>query len=115
MGNRTCVVVTGPLAQYATGFEASLAAQGYRSGRELLSLMAEVSQWLGERELGAVDLTVSQVELFLASRQGRRRAGTLSMRGMSPLLDYLVIQSVAQQLAPSPRTPRNGHQRPTHS
>jgi hypothetical protein len=64
---------------------------GYARGSAVgqLTLMAHLSRWLGERGLGGLDLTPTVVGEFL---QGRRSAGYgqwLSLRGMTPLLDFL--------------------------
>ena len=47
------------MAPFAAGFEEALVAEGYSKewARQLMGLAAEVSHWLGEGGLGAVDLT----------------------------------------------------------
>jgi integrase/recombinase XerD len=92
MGNRaTRVRVVGPLAPYADGFRTVLVERGYApsSAAGQLQLMAHLSRWLDQRGLTGRDLGPVAVEQFL---QVRRTAGYrqwLSVRGMSPLLEYL--------------------------
>jgi integrase/recombinase XerD len=85
------VALPGPLAQYAEGFAAELSGRGYagRSVGDHCRLLAEVSRWLGVRELDAGALSEGLAEEFLAEcraagRRLRARAGSLE-----PLLAYL--------------------------
>ena len=77
VSRRSGVGVGGPLAGFASGFVDGLVARGYRSGpaADQLRLMAEVSLWLAEQDLGAADLTVSAVEQFMADRRARVARG----------------------------------------
>jgi integrase/recombinase XerD len=91
MVGRVCGPPTGPLVPYVVGFRTNLAEQGYTSDsidRHLL-LMASVSRWLADRDLTGVDLTVARGREFLEVRRAEGYAHPVSMRGMSPLLDYL--------------------------
>ena len=69
MSSRSGVRVAGPLAAFAPGFVEDLVARGYRPGpaADQLRLMADVSRWLGERDLAAGDLTVVAAERFAAA------------------------------------------------
>jgi integrase/recombinase XerD len=95
------VQVTGPLAQYAAGYQNYLVERGYASYTVAvqLRLMAHVSGWLARWGLDGVDLTVARGEQFLRARRGAGYAHPVSMRGMRPLLDYLRGLGVA----PMPR------------
>jgi integrase/recombinase XerD len=90
VGRADRVRVTGPLASYASGFRVDLAGQGYKSGLDLLMLMAHLSRWMSVGGLGADDLTCERVEMFVRSVRRPGRRVSLSMRAVTPLLDYLV-------------------------
>ena len=85
------VRITGPLVQYVDGFGRALLDQGYTplSARSQLELMAHVSRWLAESELGAESLTPARVDEFLAARRGEGHTHLLSPRGVAPLLAHL--------------------------
>lgn len=100
MGKPRNVRVTGPLAPYAAGFEENLAGQGYRSTRDHLYVMAQVSRWLDGRKLGTGDLSATHVEQFLCWRRSAGYVSPLSMRKMTPLLDHLVDIGVMSAVEP---------------
>jgi site-specific recombinase XerD len=97
--------VTGPLGPYVVGFRADLAEQGYRSGENLLVLMAGLSNWMADEGVDAVDLTRAQVEGFMSVRRVDRRLGA-SMRAIAPLVDHLV--GIGAIPAWGPRVPSDG-------
>jgi hypothetical protein len=102
------VRVAGPLAAFAPGFVEDLVASGYRPGTaaDQLRLMADVSRWLAEHELGAGDLAVSVVERFATERRAAGRARYLSSRALGPLLGYLRELGVTPLAVPAaPSTP----------
>lgn len=83
--------VAGPLAPYASGFRAELAAMGYasRSAGTHMLLMARTSDWLDRRGLAVGDLTASRAdEVFAWSRAAGHRFPQ-STKGFVPLLSYL--------------------------
>ncbi len=103
---RRRVQVTGPLGPHASGFEKHLRELGYKSGHRLLGLMAEMSQWLVEHRLDASGLTAASAEQFLAARHVEVGSSSLSMRGLAPVLNYLVSINVTAVVDPAdPKTP----------
>ncbi len=71
-----CAVASGPLAPYASGYGAWLAAQGYSRwtiGNRLWQLEL-LSRWLKDEGLAAGELTGESAERFVA----RRAAGCLT-------------------------------------
>ena len=91
------VRVTGPLAMYADGFRADLAARGYAAGSadRNLRTLAHVSRWMDGQGLSAGQLSAARLEEFL---QARRREGyhhALSLRSVMPLVSYLRRAGVA--------------------
>jgi integrase/recombinase XerD len=94
------VEVRGPLAPFADGIEGVLSAQGYldESVRALMTLVAELSWWLDERDLATGDLNGKVVEAFFAAgggRRGRRR----SSRSLEQLVGYLrALGAVAPEI-----------------
>ena len=98
--------VKGPLARYAVHFEEDLADQGYRSARDQLYTMAQVSRWLASENLGAEDLTAAGVDQFLCWRRTAGYVSSLSLNKMSPLLHYLQGTGVVPTFEPiTPMTP----------
>lgn len=66
---RSCkVVVRGPLAGYAAGFDGALRGEGYREYPRIAQLqrMARLSRWMDHYQLAADELTMARVKLFLA-------------------------------------------------
>ena len=106
VGKPTHVRVKGPLARYAVHFEEDLAEQGYRSARDHLYAMAQVSRWLASENLDAEDLTAAGVEQFLCWRRAAGYVSSLSLSKMSPLLHYLQGTGVVPTFKPiTPMTP----------
>jgi integrase/recombinase XerD len=94
----TCQVrVTGPLAMYADGFRADLAARGYAAGSadRNLRTLAHVSRWMDGQGLSAGQLSVARLEEFLVARRGEGYHHALSIRAVMPLVSYLRRAGVA--------------------
>jgi hypothetical protein len=81
------VLVRDPLATYAAGFAAFLAAQGYVPGSVRLQaqLVAELSRWLDAEGLSVDGLTELQAKRFIAAS----RPGS-SDRALEPVIAYLL-------------------------
>jgi site-specific recombinase XerD len=85
------VRISGPLKRFASGFASELARQGYKpdSAGHQVRLMAQVSCWLADQDLGADALSTETVERYL---EARRAAGYTTLRteqAMQPMLTYL--------------------------
>lgn len=100
--------VTGPLAAFAPGFRAELAAGGYSlsSAARHLWLMARMSVWLEATRLETGTLTSREVERFLRAHHERGHWFPRSSRGLIPLLTYLrrigaVLPEQAAVLSPA--------------
>jgi integrase/recombinase XerD len=91
------VRVTGPLAMYADGFRADLAARGYGAGsaNRNLRTLAHVSRWMDGRGLSAGQLSAARLEEFLQARRGEGYHHALSIRAVMPLVSYLRRAGVA--------------------
>src|SRR5258708_27185367 len=86
------VRVTGPLAEYAEGFRAELAAQGYvrDAAARQLQLMAGLSGWLADTGVAVEDLvSAARAEEVLRARRAGGYRILLSRRALTPLLGYL--------------------------
>src|SRR5437016_2809785 len=94
------VRVTGPLAEFATGFAEELSRQGYTylSALNLVRVLAHLSRWLMAQGLVPSELTQARLVEFLAARREAGYTCWLSERGLRPLVDYLV--SVGAMPAP---------------
>lgn len=102
------VRVAGPLAVYRVGFGEKLVALGYTpaSARLQLHLLSHVSRWLASQELTEGEFGADQVVQFPESRRAGGYRSRVSMRGLTPLLDYLRGLGVVLPLPePVPCTP----------
>ncbi len=100
------VRVTGPLAMYADGFWADLAAQGYvaESADRNVRTLAHLSRWMDLQVLSADQLSAGRLEEFLAARRREGYHHALSMRAVMPLMGYLRQLGVAAMPA-APEAP----------
>jgi len=93
--DRSVSWVTGPLACYAAGFAAELAARGW--GRDSiylhLRLMRELSAWMSAQGLGTGQLSLAEAERFVPVMRGTRRR-LVSVKSLAPVLGYLRDQGV---------------------
>lgn len=91
MSNRIEDRGDGPLAVHIAGFGEVLAEQGYaaKSAAQQQLLMAHASGWLADHNLGVADFTEMVMAEFLAGRRAAGYSAHVSMRGMSPMIDYL--------------------------
>ncbi len=72
------LLVEGPLADYAEGYEQRLRRLGYY-GRHLcrhVALLSELNEWMKQRGLAVGQLSSEQLEAFFAERR-RRGCGSL--------------------------------------
>ena len=81
------VVVAGPLAPFAEGFQARLEELGYTplSTVTWMRLMVHLSRWLGARGLTAADLSSQRVDPSTGGRPKARRMLTET----NPTQDHL--------------------------
>lgn len=106
MTARLVVHVVGPLEPYRDGFAEAMRSEGYRDGPVGLHsyLLAHLSRWLLERDLGAFDLTPSILEEFFVERRAHRRWLTTT-RSAQPLLRYLrAVGAAPEELEQQPAT-----------
>src|SRR5229473_4209781 len=99
----TCQVrVTGPLAMYADGFRADLAAQGYaaESADRNLRTLAHVSRWMDGQGVSAGQLSIPRLVEFLGARRREGYHHALSIRAVMPLISYLRRLGVAVRPEP---------------
>ena len=91
------VRVSGPLAMYADGFRADLAAQGYAVGSadRNLRTLARVSRWMDDQGLSAGQLSADRLEEFLEARRREGCHHALSIRAVMPLAGCLRRLGVA--------------------
>ena len=107
MTARLAVHVVGPLQPHRDGFAEAMRTEGYADGpRELHShLLAHLSKWLLERDLGTFDLTPPLLEEFFAERRAHRRWLTTT-RSAQPLLRYLrAVGAAPEEPVHQPATP----------
>ena len=96
------VRVTGPLAMYADGFRADLAAQGYaaESADRNLRTLAHVSRWMDDQGVSAGQLSIPRLVEFLGARRREGYHHALSIRAVMPLISYLRRLGVAVRPEP---------------
>lgn len=107
-GGRARVEVAGVLAPFAEGFRAALTDRGFTRWvvAQHTHLMADLSAWLGERELAPGGLTAEGVNAFLVVRRAADPGFLVSRRGLGPLLDYLHDLGVVPRMQePAPSGP----------
>jgi integrase/recombinase XerD len=82
---------SGPLAPFATGFAASLAAQGYKDfgAVKQLQLFASLSRWLEHEGVGTAAVDELTVGRFVDDRRASGHTKMLSVRAAGPLMAYL--------------------------
>lgn len=100
MRSGVSVRVTGPLAEFASGFADELGHLGYTelSAGNQLRLLAHLSRWMAAQRLVPVDLTRVRLEQFLAARREAGYTGLRSERGLRPLVTYLVASGAMPAL-----------------
>jgi integrase len=93
--DRSVSWVTGPLACYAAGFAAELAARGWGSDSIYLHLrlMRELSAWMSAQGLGTGQLSPAEADRFVPVMRATRRR-LVSVKGLAPVLGYLRDQGV---------------------
>jgi site-specific recombinase XerD len=102
MSHSSRVLVSGPLARFASGFALELAEMGYSppSAEAQMRLMQHVSSWLAAQGLVVGELTAEVVERFVAARRSRYRS-MRSARALVPLLGFLRRVGAAPTLGPA--------------
>jgi integrase/recombinase XerD len=106
--DRSASRVTGPLACYAAGFAAELAARGWSTDSiyRHLWLMRDLSAWMAAERLDAGQLSPSAAERFVAVvRISRRRPA--SVRALVPMLEYLRGRGVLPEPGTAPASERD--------
>ena len=102
MVNPTQVLVSGPLAEFGSGFASELLRQGYKTNPAGLqvNLMAHLSRWLADEGLDVRRLNDTEVERYLRARRAAGLVNHCGSRAMRPMLAYLRGLGVA----PTPST-----------
>ena len=101
-------VVTGPLAPYARGWRAELAARGYapHSITAHAQLMAHLSGWLTATGRGVEALTGEVVREYALARREAGYQNRTTERAVAPLLGYLRgLRAAPPPAVPVPSTP----------
>lgn len=90
-GHPARLQVSGPLAPYAEGWRAELAARGFarHSVRAHAQLMAHLSRWMADARIPAGALTDEVISGYLAARRAEGYRARTGSRVLLPLLGYL--------------------------
>jgi hypothetical protein len=85
------VRTSGPLCQFGSRFAEHLVARGHGRNhiRNLKNLLRDLDQWLVNEGLRAEDLRRSEIERFQAERVAAGRKILVSVRALTPLMEYL--------------------------
>ena len=100
--------VTGPLAQYVEGFRSELIRLGYTplTAAGHLRLMAHLSRWLADQNLGPSALDEMTVNAYFVQRRAAGYTNERTERSLRPLLEHLRQQGGAPvPTPPEPATP----------
>jgi site-specific recombinase XerD len=106
-GHPSRIQVSGPLAPYAEGWRAELAARGFARHSVLAhaQLMAHLSGWMLAAGHNAGSLTGEVISGYLEARQAAGYRARSGGRALVPLLGYLRGLGVVPQPAAMPATP----------
>jgi len=106
-GHSSRIRVSGPLAPYAEGWRAELAARGFARHSVLAhaQLMAHLSGWMLAAGHDAGSLTGEVISGYLEARQAAGYRARSGGRALVPLLGYLRGLGVVPQPAALPATP----------
>lgn len=93
----TQIPVSGPLAEFGSGFASELLRQGYttKSACVQINLMAHLSRWLADQGLDVHRLSDTEVERYLRARRAAGLVNHCGSRAMRPMLAYLHRLGVA--------------------
>jgi integrase/recombinase XerD len=82
---------SGPLFQFGAHFAEHLVARGHGRSHicNLKGLLRDLDQWLASEGLRAEDLRRSEIERFQADRVAAGRKILVSVRALTPLMEYL--------------------------
>jgi integrase/recombinase XerD len=102
--NVASVRVPPPLEEYTPGFREELARLGYTplSAIVHVRLMARLSRWLAEQQLGVDGLTATTVEAFFAERRAAGYVNSRTPRSVEPLVGYLQRVGAVAPFSPAP-------------
>src|SRR3974390_1939409 len=91
MSDPSRVRLKGPLTPFASGFAEVLSGEGYKreSVCSQLRLLAHLSRWMVDEQMGGPDLSDGVVERFLAARRAAGYTLLLSPKALAPLMGYL--------------------------
>ena len=106
-GHPSRIQVSGPLAPYAEGWRAELAARGFARHSVLAhaQLVAHLSGWMLAAGHDAGSLTGEVISGYLEARQAAGYRARSGGRALVPLLGYLRGLGVVPQPAVMPATP----------
>jgi len=99
----TGIVLVGPLAGLEDGLRRRLIEDGYAldTVRGHVRLLSELSLWLVERKLGAVDLSDAVIGRFVADRRVTGLRIGRSVRALAPILSLLAVERIITSLSSS--------------
>jgi integrase/recombinase XerD len=103
------VRIHGPLTEHAGGFEAELSRLGFTAASIVnqFYLLAHLSRWLEAEGIRLGDLTVLQVDAFLAQRKATHTA-LFTRKALQPLLGWLAGSGIIKAEAAAPPLPPEG-------
>jgi integrase/recombinase XerD len=99
--------VDGPLEAHADSFIEVLVGRCYApcSTVAQVQLMAHLSRWMDEHDLGDDELSVERVGEFVVARQRAGYRHPVSLRSVTPLLDHLASLGATPTAPPPPAGP----------
>jgi len=102
------VRVTGPLAPHAAEFTRALTERGYAPSTRTcqLRVMAHLSKWLQDRQLGVLDVSADRVDEYLTGRRAGRYSSFRTRASLARLLE--VLAEGGAPLSPAPTTGGRG-------
>ena len=98
-GHPARLQVSGPLAPYAEGWRAELAARGFarHSVRAHAQLMAHLSRWMADARIPAGALTDEVISGYLAARRAEGYRARTGSRVLLPLLATCAASALSRR------------------
>jgi integrase/recombinase XerD len=107
MSRRWIATVSGPLAQYASGFAEELVDLGYSksAAKKQMQLLAHLDHWLEVEGRDAEELTADLAEPLFAARRHEGRSNLLTTKSLEPFVGFLRRGGVPEPPTAAPIDP----------
>lgn len=86
----------GPLSKYEDDFRVYLLSEGYAvlSAKNLGGVWKSFDRWLQRFRIGEQQIESNHIDLFVGYRKRKRFAHWISLKGVKPLIDFMVFRKI---------------------